>query len=118
MFPDLTGQKPPPLTQLRIQTKLTAATMILVAAVAVFVFLYVPAQVGATVYEDLCARAQTIANMTALSATDGLLSEDRSSLDQALVVARQNDDLLSIHITNLDGEALKSFIRSDALQQA
>ncbi len=74
-----------------IRDKLVVSFAALVAAIAIFVFLYFPARLEHQALRATIAKADVIREMTAYSVASGLLFNDRAAVSEALVGAAVED---------------------------
>ncbi|MDZ4698304.1 MAG: response regulator [Rhodothermales bacterium] len=98
----------------RIRTKLTLATALLVALVALFIFSFFPRKFEVYALEEVRLRSQNILEMVAYSAAPGLYFEDKATVEEALSIARLNKDLVYLVITDEAGATVSSYIQSDS----
>ncbi len=82
-----------------VRTKLVVAYTVLVAAIALFVFGYFPANTASTALRLLQNKGRSIAEMTAYSLCPALYFADAPGIEEALAVARQNHDLVYVVVT-------------------
>lgn len=98
----------------RIRTKLTLATALLVALVALFIFSFFPRKFELYALEEVRLRSQNILEMVAYSAAPGLYFDDKTTVEEALSIARLNKDLVYLVITDETGAMVSSHMRSDS----
>ncbi len=81
-----------------IRNKLVALVSLLIACISTFIYLYFPGRMAHQAEEALTAKAQTLANMLAVSVTAALVFEDSTELAETLVPLRANPDLMEVQI--------------------
>ena len=94
-----------------IRAKLTVFTFVLMAAISISVFVFIPPRMEQQVEQGLIDKAVNIADMTAFAIGS---SSDLSRPDDALVVlsgAAQVEDLVYAYVTGLQSEVLAEFNR-------
>lgn len=98
-----------------IRAKLVIPICLLIAGYSVFMFLYFPAMMAGQSLDNVGSRAESIAEMTAYSASVSLLFEDQEGVRESIAVARQNRDLVYAMVYGTDGEPVAVFNPDAAL---
>ena len=99
----------PLFASMAIRIKLTIAITLLIAAISVFTFLYYPGKLRREAYNSTFAKADSIARMTAFSVAPAILFNDRANMEEAVLRARRNPDLVYLLILDAKGQVLVSF---------
>ena len=97
------------ISRFRIRTKLALAVSILIGLVVLLVYLWVPGELERRELKAAAVRAASVAEMTAFAASPGLVFDDAATVEAALGVARQNEDLVYAFITDASGSEIASF---------
>jgi signal transduction histidine kinase/CheY-like chemotaxis protein len=97
-----------------IRMKLTLAVTLLIGIIALFVFLYFPTMLERQVLALVSEKAQSIALVSSYSIGPALYFQDTDAIQEALLVARQNKDLVYMVVTDTLGNTLGAFDQNRA----
>ena len=91
-----------------IRDKLVLAFAVLLAAIAVFVFLFFPARLERQAFDATVTRASAIVNMAAYSLEAGLMFEDSTAVAEVVVGASRSPDVAYMAVWHRDGRLMAS----------
>ena len=89
-----------------IRAKIAAFFAVVVGLVSAFIFLYFPARLEQEETEALGRKAQSIGAMAAFAARSGVIFGDREAVNETLLGAMENTDLLYVAVVDSSGEVL------------
>ncbi|MCE5270934.1 response regulator [bacterium] len=87
-----------------LRMKFAAVITVLIAAISVFYYLYVPGRIEAQAMESVGRKAVGLARMAAFSVGPALLFNDREAVREGLEGARRVDDLAYVMVLDEHGE--------------
>lgn len=99
-----------------IRTRLTILISVLIAAISIFIYLYVPAVIQKQELKSYAKSANSIAEMTAYSIAPALFFADFSSVTEVLNSVRQNPDLDFVSVLNDSGRIVASINENNTRQ--
>jgi signal transduction histidine kinase len=97
------------LSKSSIKTKITAAIILVVSVIAVFIIFYFPSRQEKQAFRGLEAKAKSLAEMLAYNVSPGLEFEDLQSVEEAIEGAKQNKDLAYIVICDTQSQVFASY---------
>jgi PAS domain S-box-containing protein len=100
------------LRALTIRTKLALIISLLIAAIAIFIFLYFPANLKDQAIAAVSDKANSIAEITAYSIAPGLVFNDSTAIREVINSAITNEDLLFIVVKNDSGRVIDSYAKA------
>lgn len=106
----------PTKTRFGIRTKLAVVTSLPIGAIAIFIFLFLPARLERQAFDALVAKGQSIAVMTAFNIAPALFLEDQQTMEKGLEVARQNPDLAYVAVFDASNQLIAVYDEERALQ--
>ncbi|MEO0084622.1 MAG: ATP-binding protein [candidate division WOR-3 bacterium] len=92
-----------------IRTRLAIVVTLLIFFIAIFIAVYFPDRQEKQALKAIAAKAKCIADMTGWSIAPALYFEDNIGIDQAFRLARQNQDLIYLVVTDRSNRVIKSF---------
>ena len=98
-----------------LRLQLAVPTSVVVGAIALFIYMAVPARLEWQAERAAIGKAEAIAAMAALSATPGLVFDDSVAVREAFQGAVQNDDLRYIAGTDSSGRLVAAVQRDTAM---
>ena len=87
-----------------VRGRLILYTTLLVGAISLFIFFYIPARVKASAFYALINKASNITEMTAYSVAPALLFEDTEGVTEVLESVRQDEDVIYAVLLDKNGE--------------
>jgi signal transduction histidine kinase len=97
------------LSRSSIKTKITAAIILVVSVIALFIIFYFPSRQERQAFRGLEAKAKSLAEMLAYNISPGLEFEDLQSVEDAIEGAKQNKDLAYIVICDTQDQVFASY---------
>jgi signal transduction histidine kinase/DNA-binding response OmpR family regulator len=97
-----------------LRSRLAAAVSLVIGAIALLVFLYLPRQLHREMERSIADKGRSIGLMTALTASAAIVFNDSTGLEETLHIARQNPDLAYIVVADPHDRILAQHIRPDA----
>ncbi|HEV7990824.1 MAG TPA: ATP-binding protein [Gemmatimonadaceae bacterium] len=86
-----------------VRQKLIVSFSLLVACIAAFVFVLLPARLEQHLMLATFARAETIRDMTAYSVSSALVFDDTTAVEEVLAGATRGTDVVMLRVAGLDG---------------
>lgn len=99
------------LRLLTIRSRLALIITMIIAVIAIFIFIYFPANLKNQTIEALSNKANSIASITAYSIAPGLVFGDDEAIEEVIKSAITNKDLLFIVVRNDSGRVVDSYAR-------
>jgi signal transduction histidine kinase len=87
-----------------VRGRLILYTTLLVGAISLFIFFYIPARVKASAFYALINKASNITEMTAYSVAPALLFEDTKGVAEVLESIKQDEDVIYAVLLDKDGK--------------
>jgi methyl-accepting chemotaxis protein len=100
-----------------LRGQLSAVVALLIAGIAAFIYIFIPAQQKTHALIALKDKADTVAAMAAFSASVSLVFEDREELAEVLASLRQSDDVDYAYVVNRDGQTIASIHASIEIEK-
>lgn len=97
------------LSKSSIKTKITAAIILVVSVIALFIIFYFPSRQEKQAFRGLEAKAKSLAEMLAYNISPGVEFEDLQSVEDAIEGAKQNKDLAYIVICDTQDQVFASY---------
>jgi len=101
-----------------LRMKFAAVITVLIAAISVFYYLYVPGRIEAQAMESVGRKAVGLARMAAFSVGPALLFNDRQAVQEGLEGARRVDDLAYVMVLDEHGQVFAAVDSARALTAA
>ena len=98
-----------------VRHKLVVLTGLLVAAIALFMYLFFPARLEQQAIETMGARAASVAEMSAYTLGPALDFDQVDEVEEALQAALQFEDVLYAYVQTADGAFVGSFLRDSTV---
>lgn len=95
-----------------IRTKLAIVFTLLIGVISLLIFLYFPARQEEQAIHAVSQKAQSIADMTAYSIAPALFFDDMKDVEDVLITARQNKDLVYLIVTNENDSIITNYNHS------
>jgi diguanylate cyclase (GGDEF)-like protein/PAS domain S-box-containing protein len=92
-----------------IRSKVAVATMLLVAAISIFIYLYFPTRLSENAERIITEEGYTVTRMGAISVAPGLAQMNVSEVYQALIALRENSDIAYIVVLDRNGKQFAVF---------
>ncbi len=102
---------------LTIRSRLALIITLIIAVIAIFIFIYFPANLKNHAIEALSNKANSIASITAYSIAPGLVFGDDEAIKEVINSAVTNKDLLFIVVRNDSGRVVDSYARGFDIPQ-
>lgn len=97
------------LKTLTIRTKLTLIVSLLIASIAIFIYLYFPVKLQQQAYETLAEQAYGVSSITAVSIAPALYFDDSAAVRDVINSTIADEDLVFIIVRNDSGKIIDSY---------
>jgi two-component system sensor histidine kinase/response regulator len=97
-----------------LRSRLAAAVSVVIGAIALFVFLYLPRQLHNEIENSMADKGRSIGLMTALGASAAVVFDDSVGLAETMQIAEQNPDLAYIVVVDTAQRVLAQRIMTGA----
>ena len=92
-----------------IRSKVAIATMLLVAAISTFIYLYFPTRLSENAERIITEEGYSVTRMAAISVAPGLARMDVAQVYQALIALRENSDIAYVVVLDREGKQFATF---------